>query len=213
MSKIPLILIGGGGHCKSCIDVIELEGKYCIEGILDGNEKIQNEVLGYPILGDDSLIPQLISKKYHFLITVGQIKTSQIRKRIYQLLKELNANVATVISPNAYVSRHSNLGEGSIVMHGAIINVNTSIGNNTIINTNALIEHDCHLGDHIHISTSAIVNGTVKIGNEVFIGSNSTVSNNIEINSNVIIGIGSTVINSITLEGTYVGTPAKQVIS
>jgi hypothetical protein len=28
-----LILIGGGGHCKSCIDVIELETKYAIAGI------------------------------------------------------------------------------------------------------------------------------------------------------------------------------------
>ena len=33
MKKI--ILIGGGGHCKSCIDVIEQEGKYRIAGIVD----------------------------------------------------------------------------------------------------------------------------------------------------------------------------------
>ena len=33
-----LILLGGGGHCKSCIDVIEQESKYTIEGILDKKE-------------------------------------------------------------------------------------------------------------------------------------------------------------------------------
>lgn len=33
--KEQIILIGGGGHCKSCIDVIEQEGKYQIAGIVD----------------------------------------------------------------------------------------------------------------------------------------------------------------------------------
>ncbi len=30
--------MGGGGHCKSCIDVIEQEGKYKIAGIVDAKE-------------------------------------------------------------------------------------------------------------------------------------------------------------------------------
>ena len=30
-----IILIGGGGHCKSVIDVIEQEKKYKISGIVD----------------------------------------------------------------------------------------------------------------------------------------------------------------------------------
>ena len=37
MKKI--ILIGGGGHCKSCIDVIESEKKYTIKGILEKKSK------------------------------------------------------------------------------------------------------------------------------------------------------------------------------
>ncbi len=30
-----IILVGGGGHCKSVIDVIEQEAKYKIAGIID----------------------------------------------------------------------------------------------------------------------------------------------------------------------------------
>jgi hypothetical protein len=47
--KPKIILVGGGGHCHSCIDVIEQEGKFEIAGIVDaikGGEK----VLGYPVL-------------------------------------------------------------------------------------------------------------------------------------------------------------------
>ncbi|MBI4309254.1 MAG: acetyltransferase, partial [Candidatus Omnitrophica bacterium] len=39
MVKKNLILIGGGGHCKSCIDVIESENKFKIAGIVDTKER------------------------------------------------------------------------------------------------------------------------------------------------------------------------------
>ena len=57
MQKI--ILIGGGGHCKSCIDVIEAEGKYDIAGILDMPEFVGEKILGYSIIGTDDDLPEL----------------------------------------------------------------------------------------------------------------------------------------------------------
>ena len=50
MKKI-LIIIGAGGHAKSCIDVIESQ-KYYIFGILDNSKK--KTFMGYKILGNDS---------------------------------------------------------------------------------------------------------------------------------------------------------------
>ena len=48
MNKIKpnLVLIGGGGHCVSVIDIIENENRFNIIGILDSNI-IENNVLGY----------------------------------------------------------------------------------------------------------------------------------------------------------------------
>ncbi len=68
-----LILIGGGGHCKSCIDVIEQSGQYKIAGILDKRENIGQTVLGYEIIGEDEQIESLAKKGFIFLITLGQI--------------------------------------------------------------------------------------------------------------------------------------------
>jgi len=59
-----IILVGGGGHSKSCIDVIELEGKFEIAGIVDANLS-SNQVLGYPVLGGDRDLPNL-KKKYEY---------------------------------------------------------------------------------------------------------------------------------------------------
>tara|TARA_B100000676_G_C18066757_1_gene841476 strand:- start:1840 stop:2427 length:588 start_codon:yes stop_codon:yes gene_type:complete len=187
--KPDIILIGGGGHCVSVIDVIENENKFKIKGILDLNTK-NKSVLNYPVLGNDDLIPSLIDDNTYFLITVGQIKTSLVRKKISEKLEKNDAKEAIVISPLAYISKYANIEKGSIIMNGAIINANAKIGKNCIINTNANIEHDVIVGDFCHISTSTVVNGNSVVKNGSFIGSNSTISNGIIIEENSIIGAG-----------------------
>ena len=171
MNKPEIILIGGGGHCKSCIDVIETEGKFSIIGIIDLKEKIGEKILGYEIIGSDEDIPNFINDFKHIIITIGQISSPESRIKIFKLLEENKAILPVIISPYAYVSKHSTIGKGTIIFHNAIINANAQIGENCIINTKALIEHDAIIGNHCHISTASVVNGDVKIGNGVFFGS------------------------------------------
>ncbi|MCK4874736.1 MAG: acetyltransferase, partial [Sulfurimonas sp.] len=56
--KKKILLIGGGGHCHSVIDVIELENKCTIVGIIDKKEFIGQDVLGYKIIGCDDDLPE-----------------------------------------------------------------------------------------------------------------------------------------------------------
>lgn len=168
--KASLILIGGGGHCKACIDVIEQEGAYTIAGILDKAELVGTQVLNCPIIGTDEEIIKL-AKNHYFLITMGQIKSPATRLAIYGKLKKAGAKIATIISPRAYLSVHARIGEGSIIMHGATVNAGATIGNNCIINSHALIEHDAVIHDHCHIATGAIINGGVDVKEQTFIGS------------------------------------------
>ncbi|MCK5437701.1 MAG: acetyltransferase [Desulfobulbaceae bacterium] len=168
--KPDIILIGGGGHCKSCIDVIEQENKYAIAGIVDKPEKKGHKVLGCPISACDEDLPDL-ARQFQFLITLGQIQSAEKRTRLYRELKEYGATLPTIISPRAYVSPHAEIGQGTIVMHGATVNAGARVGVNCIINSHALIEHDAIIHDHCHISTGAIINGGVEIGEQTFIGS------------------------------------------
>lgn len=211
MKKLPLILIGGGGHCRSCIDVIELEDKYTIQGIVDANEKSGVLVSGYPVLGDDNLLGKLIAEGNYFLITVGQIRSATTRIKLYEQLKSAEAKIATIISPRAHVSPRAKLHDGSIVLHGAVVNAGATIGRNTIINSLSLIEHDAFIGDHVHISTGALINGGCSVGNETFIGSGTVIANNIVVGNKVIIGAGSVVVNDIQMAGTYIGSPVKRI--
>ncbi len=206
-----LILIGGGGHCKACIDVIEKGQEYKIIGILDDFDKIGLEVLGYPVIGCDEDLANFESTGISFLITVGHIKSNKVRKNIYNRLLERNLKLATILSPYAIKSKFSTVGLGTVLMHNVILNSDSNIGENSIINTNALIEHDCKVGNHTHISTGTIVNGGCNIGDNVFIGSGSVIVQGVTIADNIIIGAGSLVLKSIYYEGVYVGSPVNKI--
>ena len=176
-----IILIGGGGHCKSVIDVIELEGKFNIVGIIDKKELIGQEVLGYKIIGCDDELEELFKSYKNAIVTVGQIESNVIRVKLFKLLKEIGYNLPIIKSPLAYISKYALIDEGSVIMHHALVNADARVGKNCIINSKALIEHDAIIEDSCHISTGAIINGGVRVKANSFVGSNATTKEYIEI--------------------------------
>lgn len=206
----PIILIGGGGHCISCIDVLRAEGKFEIVGILDIAEKVGNKVNDIHIIGTDDDIPYLAAKYSNFLITIGQIKSSVSRERIYEIVKNNNGNLPVIISPRSYLSPYASVSEGTILMHNSFVNINSNIGKVCIVNTGALVEHESVVGDFCHISTYAVINGQVKIGSCSFIGSNSVIANNLVIPKSTVIAAGACVITTPEISGIYIGNPAKR---
>ncbi len=189
--KKNVYLVGGGGHCRSCVDVIESTTEWQVKGIFDKQKIASENLFNYPYLGDDTQIDNYINSENYFLVTVGQIKSAEPRKRLYNLLKNKGANIATVVSAQSYISKYAILDEGVIVMHGALVNAGARIGVNCIINTKALIEHDVQVGNHCHISTASCVNGDVEIADDVFIGSNAVIREAISVPSQAIVAAGS----------------------
>ena len=189
----PIILIGNGGHCRSCIDVIETECKFQIVGIIGQPGGNRESIFEYEVLGDDNDLSEIIKKYPIAFITVGQIKSADLRVKIFSSLRELGFKFPVITSPNAHVSKYAEIKEGTIVMHGAIINAGSKIGENCIINNQALVEHDALVSPHCHISTGAKVNGNVHVGKESFIGSGSILHEGIRIGEKCIISAGSIV--------------------
>lgn len=192
--KQNIVLIGGGGHCRSVIDVIEQEGRFEIVGVIDTLDNVGKFVSGYPIVGDDSVLPQLLEDTKHALITIGQVRSPESRMRLFSLLKSLGFSLPVVVSPRAYVAKTAQIGEGTVVMHDALINACSVVGDNCIVNSKALIEHDAIIGDHCHVSTGAIVNGGAEIKLGTFYGSNAVSKQGAVIDEYAFIKAGSVVV-------------------
>ena len=176
MTKPKIVLVGAGGHCRSCIDVIEQDGRFEILGIVDREGSDGSDtVLGYPRVGSDADLPALRKECGHALVTIGQIRSVAVRIRLFEDLKAAGFELPVIISPLAYVSRHARVGEGTVVMHQAVVNAAAKVGSNCILNTRCLVEHDARIGDHVHVSTGAVINGGSSVGNSSFLGSGATV--------------------------------------
>lgn len=206
-----LVLLGGGGHCRSCIEAIESEGRFSIHGVLGRPEEAGSECSGYRFIGTDADIPALAAAGHRFLITVGQIESAEPRARLAAHLDSQGAELATVMASTARVSGRAKLGRGTVILHGAMVNAGAMLGDNCIVNTGAIVEHDAVIGSVCHVSTGALVNGGARIGDRCFLGSGCVVSNHVEIAADCVIGAGAVVTRSIDAPGTYAGSPARKL--
>ena len=192
MNKEKILIVGGGGHALSSIDIIESVGRFEIAGIIDSGAC---SITRYPLLGNDEALPELVSNIKNVFIAVGQIKSYATRLRLVEKLKNLGAVFPTIISPRAYVSSEVSFGEGCFVGHMSVINSKVKVGNFCIINSCALLEHGVSVQDFCHISTGAIVNGDAMIGYGTFLGSGAIVREGISIKKDSIISMGERVIS------------------
>lgn len=209
----PIILLGGGGHCKSVIDTIRSSKLYDIVGIIDIKTNIGKVIDGIKIVdNDENLIKYRNEGIKNAFITVGSIGNPTLRIKLYNLAKKLEFKMPIIKDSSSIVSTNVRIEEGTFIGKGTIINTFSVIGANCIINSGSIIEHDCYIKDFVHISPGSTLCGSVKIGRNTHIGANSTIVQYKSIGENVIIGAGSVVTKDIRDNVKAYGNPCKEVV-
>ena len=188
---VELVLIGDGGHCVACIDVINSLQNFHLRGIIaEKQNRVGQDVCAIPIIGTDDDLPSLGLQGCHALVTVGQEKSADIRRRLFGYIHQNGLHATKVISSHAIVAQTAQIGAGTIIMNRAMLSANTSVGKNSIINSCALLEHGVTIGNHCHIATGALINGDVVIEDEVFVGSGAVLCPGVKIATKAVIGAG-----------------------
>ncbi|MEQ1789546.1 MAG: acetyltransferase [Rickettsiales bacterium] len=202
-----IAILGASGHARVVEDIINLEGKYKIAGIISP----QTETLsGIDYLGVDDDIVELV-KKYNLVGGIIAIGDNNIRKNIAEKISRLCPDFLfiTAIHPSAIIAKTVSLGAGTMVMAGAIINPYTTVGKHCILNTNSTIEHDNIIGDFVHIAPSVTMCGNVKIHTGAMIGVGTNIIPNITVGENSVIGAGSLVCCDLPENIVCYGVPAR----
>lgn len=164
-----------------------------IKGVVTREKSTFSSFMGYDVTGTDESLEELIRDCPQAVIGVGQIKDAGPRIGLFLKLIDFNAEMPVVVSPYSRVSKHSRVGDGSLVFHHVVVNASANVGQNCILNNKSLIEHDAVIEDHCHISTGAIINGGAKVGRECFIGSGAILHEGVTVGKNSIIGAGKVV--------------------
>jgi sugar O-acyltransferase (sialic acid O-acetyltransferase NeuD family) len=212
-SNRPIIVLGGGGHAKGLIEILQGYGSVIIGCIVKEPMLEQQEILGVAVLGtDDSILLNYQTDKIYLVNGIGTVGDSRRRQRIFDDFKKIGYSFINTIHPSAIISPFASLGEGVQIMAGAIIQASSVLGDNSILNTNASIDHDCTIGKHVHVSPGAVLCGNVSVGDGSHIGAGAVVIQGIEIGSLSVIGAGSVVINDVSDSTTVYGNPARKKV-
>lgn len=207
-----LLLVGGGGHCKSVLDSLLAMNSYAEVGIIDKKENVGKFILGIPAIGCDDNLLELYQKGYTYaFVTLGSIGEPADRVRLFGELESIGFEIPNIIDSTAVVSKNTTLAKGIYIGKNAAVNAGASIGNGAIINSAATVEHDCKIGDFAHIAPGAVLCGEVEVGAYAHVGAKSVVKQQIKIGANTLIGLGSVVLQDVRENVVAFGTPCREV--
>lgn len=189
ISSQELIVYGGGGHGKSVIDLIRVNGVYHIHGIVDDGIGPGNSIMGIEVLGGREVLPELNGKGIKQAVNaVGGIGDITSRIKVFQSLAE-NGFVCPAIShPSAVIEPSAEIAPGVQIFPQVYVGSEASIGFGVIINTGAIISHECKLEDFTNVSPGAVLAGDVEIGKGTLIGMGVTINLGVKIGENSRIG-------------------------
>ncbi|WP_129597527.1 acetyltransferase [Anaerophilus nitritogenes] len=211
MSK-KILLVGGGGHCKSVLDSLLELNQFKDIGIIDVKENIGKNILGISVIGCDDNLEKLFNDGYQYaFVTVGSIGNPNLRIKLFDMIEKIGFQIPNIIDPSAIVSAKARLEEGIFVGKRAVINAGSILHKGAIINTGAIIEHDCKISNFVHVAPGVVLSGEVSIGKNSHIGSNSVIKQQVNIGENTIIGMGSVVLKDIEYNVMAYGNPCKEV--
>jgi len=200
------VVVGGGGHAKVIIEILQDAGKYEVAGCTVPYPA-PNSLLDVPVLGDDSQLSNIYaSGVHHAIIAIGN---NRLRRKLAQLVVATGFALVNAVSPQAVLSRRVELGVGLAIMAGAVINTCSRIGDGCIINTGATVDHDCVIGNWAHIAPGTNLAGCVKVGDGAFMGIGSRAIPGISVGEWTTVGAGAVVICDLPPGVTAVGVPAK----
>lgn len=207
-NKKNVVIIGGGGHARVILSIINQSREFKMIGYTDNIE--QEGMPNY--LGKDEILLRKKNEYVNLVIGISYIKNvyNSLRKKIinkFYSIEEYNFPIIT--SKYSYIDENTIIKAGTIIGNACVINTCSKINEFCVINTNSTIEHNCILGFNTQVSPGTTLLGNVETGNHVFIGAGSTVLEDISITDNVIIGAGSLVTKNITRSGLYYGNPAR----
>jgi sugar O-acyltransferase (sialic acid O-acetyltransferase NeuD family) len=207
-----LAVIGGGGHSKVIIDILEKMGTVRIVGIVDANLPMDQKVLGYGVLGRDDDLSRIVSDHAieGLVVAIGDNwKRSQIVASVRSLCPEVL--FPNTIHPRAELAGSVRLGAGNVIMAGCVINSDTAIGDFCIFNTNCSVDHDAAIGDFASFAPNSCAGGGVKLGGFAAVCLGANIIDHVSIGPHTVVGAGATVLADLPSHVVAYGTPARIV--
>ena len=210
MSKEKIVLLGTGGHASCILDILQEMDCYEIIGATTLNMKKGESFYGIPVLGDDSVLPELQRSGIRSVaIGIGGFINNDHRKAVFEKTKNMGFTIVSAIDPRAIISRTARIGEGSAIFPGVVVHTGVALGVNCIIYPGSSVSHQTVVGDHVLISCGVTVGANAAVGDMSLLALGSSVVSGVVVGKNCVVAAGGVVIGNIPDGLKVFGVPAK----
>lgn len=163
---------------------------------------------GYPVLGGD-VDAMHIRQQYPGVPVCIGLDAPDRRARLVELYTEAGFSFASLVHPQAKISKSATYGTGAMIGFGAHLSANVGLASHVRINVYANIFHDVQIGAFSTIAPNAAVLGRVRIGAHCYIGAGAVVLPDLDIGDTSRIGAQANVTKSVPPGSVMVGNPAR----
>lgn len=198
-------IYGAGGYGVETMDLLRqmlnAKSEDGIQPVFLADAPTTTNLFGYDVVPLVEAVPRSL-----VTIAVGEPET---RRLLREKALDANLTLASVISPQAFVSDLASIGDGCIIAPFCSIQARATLAENVAVNTAAIVGHDVFVDLDCGLSSMINLGGATKVGARSYIGMGALVKEQLTIGHSTIVGMGSVVYNDVPDEVVCVGNPAR----
>ncbi|MEE9417347.1 MAG: hypothetical protein V3V01_18855 [Acidimicrobiales bacterium] len=208
----PLVMFGAGhGFALKTLHAINAESPtWDLLGFVDDDPaKAGSELLGYPVLGDRSVLPKLLSANADLHVFNNVVGHWSKRRDVAELLADGGFEIASLIDPRIDVlDLHCGVG----VFIGAFANFGHSarLGDYAVIMQAVVLGDETEIGDYVFIANLANVGSRAVVGENTFVGPNSVVLLDRIVGPEAVVGAGAIIVSDVPAGAKMFSPPAQR---
>ena len=153
-----LLIVGAGVYGLVAQEIAESMGCFQLISFVDDCTKETPN--GIAVVGTVADLPKLAKSYNEAVVAIGN---SKVRERLLDQLKQLDFQIATLISPRAYVSSTAHIEHGCVVEPMAVLHTGVLAECGSIVSAGAVVNHCSRLGKCSHIDCNATVAGYMNV--------------------------------------------------
>jgi acetyltransferase EpsM len=208
-----LIIIGGGEHARVVAEAAHSRPDlWDLQGFVERKPcpRMEQES-GLACLGtdEDASFLACAATSTWFVLGVGGIGPSTIRRDLIQRYAAAGNKWASIIHSTAHVSPSATVGKGAVILSGVVVNCGAVLGDHCVINSGAVIEHDVRVGSFVQVSTGSVIGGGAVLEEDCYVGLGARVRDHVTVGSGAMVGMGAAVVATVPMGLTVVGVPAR----
>ncbi|MCF6359273.1 MAG: NeuD/PglB/VioB family sugar acetyltransferase [Cyclobacteriaceae bacterium] len=207
--KKKLLIVGAGNVGAYLAYNISDFPEFEIIGFLDDDDdKHNNSYNGYRVLGFTSEYKNYVCEGLSVVIC---IHSPQVKKMLYNKIKNSEVIFPNFVSPKAWISNGCKIGKGVIIYPGVSINYECIIGDFVNINMNCAIGHNVTIRAFSSLSPGVNLGGFTIVDESVDFGIGAVSIQNINVGAYSVIGGQSILIRDVAEGVKIAGIPAKEI--